>query len=228
MTPRGGILLLTLLLATACGGPAPLPAPPPARAIPLLSATDRAGNAERIAAFFRQQCVERLGSRAAFEEGLRASGWSARETQDSRNSPDHGTSGGYRFSRELPDSGAATAGEASDAVGFIHAVWLRDDGHANCILTVEIPIAAPFEPLRDALSRFAGRPTAGSPAGTAEWKWNDASGHGLSMQLIAGEALARRQINLSLSFWPHAWSEEDMARAGNDGSTTPSNSEIAR
>lgn len=228
MTKRGGIVSLAALLATACGDPSPLPPPPPARTIPQLSATDRVGNAERIAAFVRQQCIERIGSRAAFEEGLRASGWSARETEDSRNSADHGTSGGYRFSRELPESGAATAREASDAVGFINTVWLRDDGHASCMLTVETPIAAPFEPLRDALSRFAGRPTAGSPAGTAEWKWNDASGHGLSMQLIAGEAVARRQISLSLSFWPHPWSAEDIAGVSEEGSPTPNNSETAR
>ena len=179
MTQRAGILALALLTASACSNPAP-PPPPPARAIPQLSATDRPGNAERIAAFFRQHCVERIVSKAAFEEGLRASGWSAREDRITRNRPDRDRIAGYDL-----------------AGGHLTILWAAD-GNGSCTLTVETELAAPFEPLRDALSRFGGRPTPGTEPGIANWRWDGAPGQDFSMMLIADEEANRRNIRLTL------------------------------
>lgn len=178
MRRAAGLLTLATLLAAACGSASP-PVPPAARAIRPLSPTEPAGNALRIAAFVRQQCVEQSRNKTMFEAGLRASGWSTHEILVSANSR-RGVVGTYEFTG-----------------GFISAMF--DGRFGNCLMAIDAPLAAPFEPLRDALSGFGGRPTPGSRPGTTRWQWSGAPGYDYSMELTPGTGADPTRINVGVT-----------------------------
>jgi hypothetical protein len=176
MRRAGGILALAILLATACGSGSP-PAPPAAQPIRPLSPTEPAGNALRIATFVRQQCIEQAGNKRMFEASLRASGWAISEMLVNDSSR-QGLVGTYGFPG-----------------GFISASF--DGRGGNCLMAIDAPLATPIEQLRDALSRFGGRPAPGSRPGTVTWRWSGESGYDYLMDLTPGTATDMARINIS-------------------------------
>jgi hypothetical protein len=174
MKRAAGMLGLATLMAAACGDPAP----PAAQPIRPLAAGQPAGNAVRIADFVRQQCVEQKRTKTEFEAGLRESGWATREMLINDNSR-RGLVGTYEFTG-----------------GFISASF--DGRSSSCFMSVDAPRAAPFEPLRDALSQFGGRPMAGREPGTVRWQWSGPPGYRYSMDLAIGSESDEGRIRISI------------------------------
>lgn len=176
---RSRFVLVVALSLAACNGAAP----PPQEAISMLSATDSAGNAARIAALVRRQCGATAADPKRFASDLQASGWPMDRKQSVQPSEPLSLD-----VWEFPQ-GQVIRGELVQ-----DSVWI-------CTVSVKAPAAPSVEQMRTALAGFASH-----PEGAAEVQsWRPDAAHTAQVATSAGETATGGGIWVHVELYRLPW-----------------------
>jgi hypothetical protein len=159
-TPLAVFAFGCLLGVGACAQ-RPKPAP-----IVALSMSDRAGNSAKIAQLIAQQCFDRAEDAAAFDVGLKATGWHFVRRQRA-NEANPAELDGWELPTLLVLRGQPVKG----------SLW-------TCEIIVKDPVSPSLEQMRAALSKAVDH----KPGADGEWMWKPDAAHRAHMMIENGTA----------------------------------------